>query len=100
MQAPASSVDVFGSVARSVPVVPPAEPAAVATHSLQNLQDLAMMGFSDHKRYEVISTLFCPLFNWKSEYIALAFSIHLFLDILTDLRIPRFGIGDQSKLIH
>ncbi|XP_070778913.1 ADP-ribosylation factor-binding protein GGA3 [Enoplosus armatus] len=48
LQAPASSVDMFGSLACSGSVVPPAEPAA-ATHSLQNLQDLAMMGFSDHK---------------------------------------------------
>ncbi|XP_049416590.1 ADP-ribosylation factor-binding protein GGA3 [Epinephelus fuscoguttatus] len=48
LQAPASGVDMFGTIACSGPVVPPAEPAA-ATHSLQNLQDLAMMGFSDHK---------------------------------------------------
>ncbi|XP_039466609.1 ADP-ribosylation factor-binding protein GGA3 isoform X2 [Oreochromis aureus] len=47
LQAPATSVGMFGSVACSGPVVPPAEPAV--THSLQNLQDLAMMGFSDHK---------------------------------------------------
>lgn len=50
LQAPAAGVDLFGSAARSGPAVPPAEPAA-ATHSLQDLQDLAMMGFSDHKRY-------------------------------------------------
>ncbi|TKS91870.1 ADP-ribosylation factor-binding protein GGA3 [Collichthys lucidus] len=48
LQAPASSVDLFGHVACSGPVVAPAEPAT-ATHSLQNLQDLAMMGFSDPK---------------------------------------------------
>ncbi|XP_044038564.1 ADP-ribosylation factor-binding protein GGA3 [Siniperca chuatsi] len=48
LQAPASSVDMFGSLACSGPVAPPAEPAA-ATQSLQNLQDLAMIGFSDHK---------------------------------------------------
>ncbi|XP_053194085.1 ADP-ribosylation factor-binding protein GGA3 [Scomber japonicus] len=48
MQAPASNVDIFGSVACPAPVVPPAEPA-IAIHSLQNLQDLAMMGFSDPK---------------------------------------------------
>ncbi|XP_051244999.1 ADP-ribosylation factor-binding protein GGA3 [Dicentrarchus labrax] len=48
LQAPASSVDLFGSLACSGPAVPPAEAAAV-THSLQKLQDLAMMGFSDHK---------------------------------------------------
>ncbi|XP_071329932.1 ADP-ribosylation factor-binding protein GGA3 isoform X2 [Trachinotus anak] len=48
LQAPASSVDMFGSTTYSGPVMPPAEPAA-AIHSLQNLQDLAMMGFSDHK---------------------------------------------------
>ncbi|XP_026020925.1 ADP-ribosylation factor-binding protein GGA3 isoform X3 [Astatotilapia calliptera] len=47
LQAPATSVGMFGSIACSGPVVPPAEPAV--THSLQNLQDLAMMGFSDHK---------------------------------------------------
>ncbi|KAI3359904.1 hypothetical protein L3Q82_014263, partial [Scortum barcoo] len=48
LQAPASSVDMFGSVVCSGPVVPAAEPA-VPAHSLQNLQELAMMGFSDHK---------------------------------------------------
>ncbi|XP_070703739.1 ADP-ribosylation factor-binding protein GGA3 [Pempheris klunzingeri] len=48
LQAPASSVDMFGSLSCSGPAVPPAEPAA-ATHCLQNLQDLAMMSFSDHK---------------------------------------------------
>ncbi|XP_034450345.1 ADP-ribosylation factor-binding protein GGA3 [Hippoglossus hippoglossus] len=48
LQAPASSVDLFGSVACSGPVAPPAEPAA-SVNSLQNLQDLAMMGFSDQK---------------------------------------------------
>ncbi|GAA6229576.1 ADP-ribosylation factor-binding protein GGA3 [Lates japonicus] len=48
LQAPASSVAMFGSIACSGPVVPPAEPAA-SIHSLQNLQDLAMIGFSDHK---------------------------------------------------
>ncbi|KAM6966038.1 ADP-ribosylation factor-binding protein GGA3 isoform 2-T2 [Tautogolabrus adspersus] len=48
LQAPASGVDFFGSVTCSGPAVPPAEPAA-ATNSLQNLQDLAMLGFSDHK---------------------------------------------------
>nr|XP_040047158.1 ADP-ribosylation factor-binding protein GGA3 [Gasterosteus aculeatus aculeatus] len=56
----AAGVDMFGSVARSGPAVPPVVPPAVrpavpaaepaaATHSLQDLQDLAMMGFSDHK---------------------------------------------------
>ncbi|XP_041634268.1 ADP-ribosylation factor-binding protein GGA3 [Cheilinus undulatus] len=48
LQAPSSGVDLFGGVSYSGPAVPAAEPAA-ATHSLQNLQDLAMMGFSDHK---------------------------------------------------
>ncbi|CAB1450722.1 unnamed protein product [Pleuronectes platessa] len=48
LQAPASSMDLFGSVACSGPVAPPAEPAA-SVNSLQNLQDLAMMGFSDQK---------------------------------------------------
>ncbi|KAM3598051.1 uncharacterized protein V6R79_012835 [Siganus canaliculatus] len=46
LQAPASSVDMFGSVARSGPAVALPEPSA-ATHGLQNLQDLAMLGFSD-----------------------------------------------------
>nr|XP_046270882.1 ADP-ribosylation factor-binding protein GGA3 [Scatophagus argus] len=49
LQAPASSVDMFGNVACSGPMVPPVEAAAAATHSLQNLQDLAMMGFSDQQ---------------------------------------------------
>lgn len=53
-QAPASSVDVFGSLACSGPAAAP----AAATQSLQNLQDLAMMGFSDHKRYKVRYILF------------------------------------------
>lgn len=62
----ASSVDMFGSVAYSGPVLPPAEPA-VTIHSLQNLQDLAMMGFSDHKRYKVNYSIFSSsLFNRKS----------------------------------
>ncbi|TMS15507.1 ADP-ribosylation factor-binding protein GGA3 [Larimichthys crocea] len=43
LQTPASSVDLFSTVACSGPVVAPAEPAA-ATHSLQNLQDLAYDG--------------------------------------------------------
>ncbi|XP_029293130.1 ADP-ribosylation factor-binding protein GGA3 [Cottoperca gobio] len=55
LQAPAPGVDMFGSAACSGPAVPPAEPAA-ATHSLQNLQDLAMMGFSDHKSLSVQMT--------------------------------------------
>ncbi|KAM8845055.1 ADP-ribosylation factor-binding protein GGA3 [Spinachia spinachia] len=52
----AAGVDMFGSVSRSGPVVPPAVPAAepaAATHSLQDLQDLAMMGFSDHKSLSI-----------------------------------------------
>ncbi|XP_035472446.1 ADP-ribosylation factor-binding protein GGA3 [Scophthalmus maximus] len=48
LQAPASSVDMFGSAARSGAVVPLAEPSA-GIQSLQNLQELAMMGFSDQK---------------------------------------------------
>ncbi|CAJ1076566.1 LOW QUALITY PROTEIN: ADP-ribosylation factor-binding protein GGA3 [Xyrichtys novacula] len=48
LQAPAPSVDIFGSVPCSGPSVPLAEQTA-ATHSLQNLQDLAMRGFPDHK---------------------------------------------------
>ncbi|TDH02847.1 hypothetical protein EPR50_G00156660 [Perca flavescens] len=55
LQAPASGVDMFCSVACSGPAVPPAEPAA-ATHSLQNLQDLAMMDFSDHKSLSIKMT--------------------------------------------
>ncbi|XP_060921398.1 ADP-ribosylation factor-binding protein GGA3-like isoform X1 [Labrus mixtus] len=50
LQAPASGVDFFGSVTScSGPAVPPPPEPAAATHSLQNLQDLAMLGFSDHK---------------------------------------------------
>ncbi|XP_059203488.1 ADP-ribosylation factor-binding protein GGA3 isoform X2 [Centropristis striata] len=52
LQAPASGVDLFGGLSGSGQVVPPAEPAA-ATNSLQNLQDLAMMGFSDHKSLSI-----------------------------------------------
>ncbi|XP_040013959.1 ADP-ribosylation factor-binding protein GGA3 isoform X2 [Xiphias gladius] len=48
LQAPASSVDMFGSMACSGPVGPPAE-QVTGIHSLQNLQDLAMIGFPDHK---------------------------------------------------
>ncbi|XP_029363892.1 ADP-ribosylation factor-binding protein GGA3 [Echeneis naucrates] len=48
LQAPASSVDMFGNLAYSGPTVAPAEPAT-GIHSLQNLQDLAMLGFSEHK---------------------------------------------------
>ncbi|XP_041855411.1 ADP-ribosylation factor-binding protein GGA3 [Melanotaenia boesemani] len=48
LQAPAASVDMFSSSACSGPVVPPVEPAA--PHSLQSLQDLAMMGFSDQQK--------------------------------------------------
>ncbi|XP_071390618.1 ADP-ribosylation factor-binding protein GGA3 isoform X2 [Centroberyx affinis] len=50
MQAPEPGVDLLGSVACSGPVLPLAAPApAPATHSLQDLQDLALMGFGDHK---------------------------------------------------
>ncbi|KAK2833549.1 hypothetical protein Q5P01_017438 [Channa striata] len=49
MQAPASSLDMLSSsIACSGPIVAPAEPAA-PTHSLQNLQNLAMIHFSDQK---------------------------------------------------
>lgn len=54
LQAPATSVDIFGNVAQSHTVAPPIESVALAPHSLQNLQDLAMMGFSDQKRYKVL----------------------------------------------
>lgn len=53
MQAPATSVDIFGNMAQSHTVAP-VESVAVAPHSLQNLQDLAMMGFSDQKRYKLL----------------------------------------------
>ncbi|XP_032394308.1 ADP-ribosylation factor-binding protein GGA3 [Etheostoma spectabile] len=55
LQAPASGVDMFCSVACSGPAGPSAEPAA-ATHSLQNLQDLAMMDFSDPKSLSIKMT--------------------------------------------
>ncbi|KAG7505068.1 ADP-ribosylation factor-binding protein GGA3 [Solea senegalensis] len=55
LQAPASSMDLFGSVACSGPVVPQAEPAT-SVHSLQNLQGLAMMGFSDPKSLHQMTT--------------------------------------------
>uniref|UniRef100_A0A667XU76 Golgi associated, gamma adaptin ear containing, ARF binding protein 3 n=1 Tax=Myripristis murdjan TaxID=586833 RepID=A0A667XU76_9TELE len=48
LQAPEPSMDLFGGVSCSGPVLPPAGPAPT-THSLQDLQDLAMMGFGDHK---------------------------------------------------
>ncbi|XP_037544892.1 ADP-ribosylation factor-binding protein GGA3 [Nematolebias whitei] len=48
LQAPASSVDVFGRVACSRTAVAP--PEAAASHSLQSLQDLAMMDFSHLKK--------------------------------------------------
>lgn len=49
LQAPACGVDMFAGGPGSGRVLTPAEPA-VTTHSLQNLQDLAMMGFTEHKR--------------------------------------------------
>ncbi|XP_026180137.1 ADP-ribosylation factor-binding protein GGA3 isoform X1 [Mastacembelus armatus] len=48
LQAPAAGMDMFGSITHSGPVLAPADPAATI-HTLQNLQELAMMGFSDHK---------------------------------------------------
>ncbi|KAM3863441.1 ADP-ribosylation factor-binding protein GGA3 [Diretmus argenteus] len=58
LQAPEPTMDLFGSVACSGPVLslvgptpagpPPAGPPP-ATHSLQDLQDLAMLGFGNHK---------------------------------------------------
>ncbi|KAK1877583.1 ADP-ribosylation factor-binding protein GGA3 [Dissostichus eleginoides] len=54
LQASASGLDMFGGAACSGPVVPPSEPAA-ATNSLQNLQDLAMMGFPDHKNSSLMA---------------------------------------------
>ncbi|XP_078807690.1 ADP-ribosylation factor-binding protein GGA3 isoform X2 [Oryzias latipes] len=47
LQAPTAGLDMFGSVACSGPV-PPVEPAV--TQSPQNLQNLAMMGFTDQQR--------------------------------------------------
>ncbi|KAM9392619.1 ADP-ribosylation factor-binding protein GGA3 [Pholidichthys leucotaenia] len=47
MQAPVAGVDILGGVACSGPVVPTAEPTV--TYGVQNLQDLAMMGFSDQQ---------------------------------------------------
>ncbi|KAM6956894.1 ADP-ribosylation factor-binding protein GGA3 [Aplochiton taeniatus] len=54
LQAPDPCLDLFGSVARLGPVLPPAQPhtapvTAQATHSLQDLQDLAMLDFGEHK---------------------------------------------------
>ncbi|KAM8825219.1 ADP-ribosylation factor-binding protein GGA3 [Synchiropus picturatus] len=49
LQAPVSVA--FGSVGGSVPVFPPAEPAAAPVSSLQDLQDLALMGFSEQKSF-------------------------------------------------
>ncbi|XP_072225861.1 ADP-ribosylation factor-binding protein GGA3 isoform X2 [Leuresthes tenuis] len=48
LQAAAAGGDMFGSAACSGPAVPPVEPAAAL--SLQNLNDLAMMGFSDQQK--------------------------------------------------
>ncbi|KAM4598191.1 ADP-ribosylation factor-binding protein GGA3 isoform 2-T2 [Polymixia lowei] len=48
LQAPEPSLDLFGSVPQSGPVLPPAG-QPTATHTLQDLQDLAMLGFGDHK---------------------------------------------------
>ncbi|XP_029013817.1 ADP-ribosylation factor-binding protein GGA3 [Betta splendens] len=52
LQAPPPSVNMFSS-SSSGPMIP-VEPSAT-THSLQNLQDLAMLGFSDH------NSLSCPM---------------------------------------
>lgn len=45
LQTPASGTDLFGSGAQSHPTPAPAD----VTHSLQSLQDLAMVGFSDNR---------------------------------------------------
>ncbi|XP_056144613.1 ADP-ribosylation factor-binding protein GGA3 [Lampris incognitus] len=48
LQAPEPSQDLFGSIALSGPMLPPAGPPPV-THSLKDLQDLAMLGFGEQK---------------------------------------------------
>ncbi|XP_037113579.1 ADP-ribosylation factor-binding protein GGA3 [Syngnathus acus] len=55
LQAPASSTDLFGSALCPAPLLPPAEPDLT---SLQNLQDLAMMGFPDHKSHMMMGSNF------------------------------------------
>ncbi|XP_061702417.1 ADP-ribosylation factor-binding protein GGA3 isoform X1 [Syngnathoides biaculeatus] len=56
-QAPASSTDLFGSSIFPVSVSAPAEPAVT---SLQNLQDLALMGFPDQKSQMTMGSSFVP----------------------------------------
>ncbi|XP_061605066.1 ADP-ribosylation factor-binding protein GGA3 isoform X3 [Phyllopteryx taeniolatus] len=54
-QAPASSTDLFGSSVCPGSLLAPAEPAAA---SLRHLQDLAMMGFPDHKSHMTMGSSF------------------------------------------
>ncbi|XP_075880284.1 ADP-ribosylation factor-binding protein GGA3 [Nelusetta ayraudi] len=49
LQAPTAGGDIFGDAAPLGSTAPPAESAAVATPSLQFLQDLALTGFSNQK---------------------------------------------------
>lgn len=51
-QAPTAGGDIFGDAALPASTAPPAKSAAVATPSLQFLQDLALMEYSDMKRYK------------------------------------------------
>ncbi|XP_061605068.1 ADP-ribosylation factor-binding protein GGA3 isoform X5 [Phyllopteryx taeniolatus] len=55
LQAPASSTDLFGSSVCPGSLLAPAEPAAA---SLRHLQDLAMMGFPDHKSHMTMGSSF------------------------------------------
>ncbi|XP_061557562.1 ADP-ribosylation factor-binding protein GGA3 isoform X1 [Phycodurus eques] len=55
LQAPASSTDLFGSSECPGSLLAPAEPAVA---SLRNLQDLAMMGFPDHKSHMTTGSSF------------------------------------------
>ncbi|KAK6312251.1 hypothetical protein J4Q44_G00179150 [Coregonus suidteri] len=58
LQAPDPGLDLFGAIAGPGPVFPPVQPApapatAPATHSLQDLQDLAMLDFGEPKSLRV-----------------------------------------------
>ncbi|XP_077414081.1 ADP-ribosylation factor-binding protein GGA3 [Vanacampus margaritifer] len=55
LQNPASNTDLFGSAVCPGPLLPPAEPNFT---SLQNLQDLAMMGFPNHKSHMMVGSGF------------------------------------------
>lgn len=64
LQAPATSTDLFGGPAA---FLAPAEPDFP---SLQNLQDLALMGFSNHKRCHTKKYCFI-MFGFKTPKIVL-----------------------------